>query len=1322
MNDSWAKPLETVAVVIGISFYRQEELFPLPAAEADAVNFARALRNWGIPEEHILLFLNQDVNEEKLNAVFELLSKKKEKYKLIFYFCGHGYRIFGKAPKSYLIFYESQLKPDACVNAFDLDCFFEKIAKMHPVESYVFIDACHLRINHFVHPKLEEELRGEPCSNKNLFCLLASGIEASFENVEEYYGYFTRALLRSLSQLRFQNGSPTQFLCEIQNEMELENLPPPEMINFGNQKIALTSDRGPWMDDQGRVYRASFLAEIQDVFIQSRCRVLFLFGDEGIGKTTVCRLLTSAKMATVCLMLPLEPDELFDPISFLEAEIFERFGCGLEECDRKYPYAFILLDQIERLTREQFQSLFEKMCQCVHLRFLCASRVPFYDLMDENVEELVFHLPAQPFSPQEGKLLIQKMRPDALAEEVDLMYLISCGNPLKMKKLARLESDFKQIEVEEVKKAMGAVYACGIYYERELFETVFQLKQGLLEFLERVEVFVPWAQGYIPHPIVNSFAEPEGLKADAQRILTYWCEQAESLPKNHEIAKSLILTVKCCGYQKQAEKALKKALYCLEVNQKNLSYFVDGAEIFLSLPYRTKMHEYLAKTLKKLGQTQLSEQLLAAKKSNFEWMAGLTSLVMAGMALLFLAFWSPQPPSFTHVHIKQTHPDFVGRENYLNLIEEQLVRERTPDIVPVVVLWGEGGIGKSEIAIAAANELLKHFNVVHWINAATEESYLSSYQQLATQLKIPLAEQETVGVLISKVHDFLENHPELTWLLIYDNAEKESELPERGNGAILVTTRDQNVWHSYPHYEVTSFFENEALALFKKITQREGAEGRLALIKELDSHPLSLNLVAHYMAETPWMSEESYVNLLSMNKVGFLDVMPMDHRYANGLLNSWKMTAKRMHEKFPKALQWLHFSSYLYPDQIPLAWIEDWLLQSSKSPLDAYSLKIEVNEILRLVVNQALMRFDKTSKNLSVHRLKQEIFKYDEHFEAQTQEQVLKFLVHALEKFEFTDEMERSVEMWPKLRAWEMHAAWFLEKYGNAASKTELALLNGLLGSWKTIKCEYKQAEAYIDEALKIRLELFGKEDLRTVVAMNNKGWVLWKTNELERAKVIYQEALTLLEKIADDDCIYVHSIRNNLSLVYKDLHEYESMKLINEKNIELRRRIYGPTHFYTASSMHNLAFAHLNLQNYDLAQMYFEKALECFSKEFSEDHPYVAITMHNLGRTLLKKGDYQRAGELFVRTIQMYDKYYGKGHPYSALCLHNIGQLLEKLGKEQEAFVALKSAFSDLRKVYKKDHPFMVALLTDLSRVSKMLEDEVMLEEIEHFTFPNSP
>ena len=55
--------LPILAIVIGVSSYFQKDIVALPAAQVDAVNFARAIRNWGIPENNIYLFLNEDAEK-----------------------------------------------------------------------------------------------------------------------------------------------------------------------------------------------------------------------------------------------------------------------------------------------------------------------------------------------------------------------------------------------------------------------------------------------------------------------------------------------------------------------------------------------------------------------------------------------------------------------------------------------------------------------------------------------------------------------------------------------------------------------------------------------------------------------------------------------------------------------------------------------------------------------------------------------------------------------------------------------------------------------------------------------------------------------------------------------------------------------------------------------------------------------------------------------------------------------------------------------------------------------------------------------------------
>jgi tetratricopeptide (TPR) repeat protein len=1201
---------ETLAVIIGISSHSQKEISNIPGAEVDAVHFARALRNWGIPEDNIILLLNEEANKKNINTLLDFLPEVEGIDKLVFYFCGHGWRTQGKIPQSHLFLYDTHIEQNCPANSLPLDNFFEKLACTPFHESYIFVDACHLRVNHFLNPKLQSEIQGKTDSHKSIFCLLSSGIEKSFENGRQPYGYFTRSLLRNLANMRPSEVSPTQLYRKILTDLINEGLPQPDMFNYGNHHIAFFPKETFLFDQSGNLYRTSFLAKIQDALIQQNPKMIVIYGDENCGKTTLCQSLASEKTKTLYFEIPPFPEESFNPKIFLENEIFQALGCRLEELDTTTPYYLIILDQVERINDKQLALLLETAAKLTNTQFLLASRRPI-----ESKAPLL-HIPIPLLSEEEGKALAQQFASGYSESELHSIYLISRGNPLRIQQIAIKGRDSESIDYHSLTKAIAAIHSCEVLYDRELFEQVFHLKKGVIDLLERSGLLFPYGDGLAASRFLLEYAKRQSLEADPQEVATYRQLQTKAPGRQPAIAKSIIF--------------------------------------------------------------------------------GLIFLV--AVVFFCLNYWHYSPPSApSQVYINQVHPDFVGREKYFDLLETHLIKKRDDDHVAAAVLWGEGGIGKSEIAITFANRHRKAFNLIYWIDAGAEEMYRSSYQHLANLLNIPIDFQEPIEAIVKKVLNHLEQSSS-SWLLVIDNAKYELPVPQRGNGAVIVTTRNQTHWHLYPRHEITPFDFNEAESLLCKIIKKEDSPARIDLIKELDGHPLALNLAAHYIAETPYMNEEAFTSLLSQNKMELIGKIPTNSRYQSGLITSWKMTAEQIHEKKPKALDWLHFCSYLYPGQIPLPWITEWLSRYSSNA----NPELEMNEILRLIVNQGIMRCDTKNKAVSIHRLKQEIFRLDDYFDSYTKEQVLDFLVYSFQDVERFDEMEKNTALWPRLTQWEWHAAWFLEHHADSCSREKVAQLNGLLGNWKMIKGEFFLAEKYIDEALAMRIERLGKSHLATILSLNNKGWLLFRTNKSNESKTVYKEAIKTLVETYGEGHPLLPCILNNLTLPLNNLQEYQETKRINKKVLEIRNATCKEPNAYNADSMHNLAISHLKLKEYDDALFYLNKALTIYLTVFDKEHPYVAITMHSIGRAHLAKGDFQQANGFLDRAFQLYTKLYGKEHLYSSLCLQNQGQLQANLGNEEKAFEIYKTALIQMKKIYENDNTKVHEIIKDLDKLAK--------------------
>lgn len=208
------------AIIVGVSKYRSYLFDPLPAAKADALHLARSLVRWGIPESHIELLCNDFEKKETFDLCLQKIKALLGSFQLLFYFCGHGYRTKGSHPESYLIFSDTEIDGDCCKSGINLEYLLQEFTHMNTSSIYLFIDACHLRFNSIVNPKLIEEIRGKSDSKKSLFCLLSSGIFQSYESLSKKYGYFTEALIKSLSYVRQSDLSPDTLVQSVQEKLQ----------------------------------------------------------------------------------------------------------------------------------------------------------------------------------------------------------------------------------------------------------------------------------------------------------------------------------------------------------------------------------------------------------------------------------------------------------------------------------------------------------------------------------------------------------------------------------------------------------------------------------------------------------------------------------------------------------------------------------------------------------------------------------------------------------------------------------------------------------------------------------------------------------------------------------------------------------------------------------------------------------------------------------------------------------------------------------------------------------------------------------------------
>lgn len=342
------------------------------------------------------------------------------------------------------------------------------------------------------------------------------------------------------------------------------------------------------------------------------------------------------------------------------------------------------------------------------------------------------------------------------------------------------------------------------------------------------------------------------------------------------------------------------------------------------------------------------------------------------------------------------NPHFTGRGDLLDRLHQYLTPTGQIDSAPTrraaltqpLAIKGLGGIGKTQIAVEYAYRSRDQGHYTHtlWINAASEETAITSFVVIAELLPSFSVKNETdQRKLVEAVKRWLENC-EQRWLLIFDNVDNTDDLPtiqqylpQRGNGSVLLTTRANAVGSLAVSFEVEKMdlvegaeFLLHRAQLFDHASDEEKNEA-INVVIALDCFPLALDQAGAYIEET------------GCGLVGYLKVY-QDHRkellarrgtqatnYPDSVATTWSLSLQKVRQANPAAAELLRLCAFLAPDKIPEELIRDgakyWNATLKQAATDLFAFNQMIAELLKFSLVKRLVE----TQTLSIHRLVQAV-------------------------------------------------------------------------------------------------------------------------------------------------------------------------------------------------------------------------------------------------------------------------------------------------------------------------------------------------------------
>jgi tetratricopeptide (TPR) repeat protein len=644
----------------------------------------------------------------------------------------------------------------------------------------------------------------------------------------------------------------------------------------------------------------------------------------------------------------------------------------------------------------------------------------------------------------------------------------------------------------------------------------------------------------------------------------------------------------------------------------------------------------------------------------------------------------PEPKPKTKQHnlpFSSIGPLFKGRAALIEQLE---------DATRPVALIGQGGVGKSRLAIEHAWRQVGRCNAVLLISASSAEALNRNLAGLCGGNALDLPQQSATKEAAQRqaVLHWLQANP--GWLLIVDNvdskevaAEIESLLPQLGGGQVVLTTRLRNWSAAVKGLEVDVLEPDDArdFLLERTAERRRKADddvttAQAIAVEDLGGLALALEQAGAYISQrrlslaayrSQWQSQRQMV-------LAWSDAQLM--QYHRSLATTWLTSYQ---EVDPPARTLLRRLAWFSSEPIPESLLEVEVPGDPEAAEGAW-------EAISQLEAYSLVNRSGDAPTFSLHRLVQEVGRLWQQQREQPEANELQAALGWLNAAFVGDPQD--VRSWALLDPLAPHAkavAGFAEASG--ITEPTARVLSGL-GLLFFSKAAYGEAEPLMRRALAIDEASYGNDHPKVAIRLNNLASLLQATNRLAEAEPLMRRALAIDEASYGNDHPDVAIDLNNLASLLQATNRLAEAEPLMRRALTIDEASYGPDHPKVAIDLNNLAALLQATNRLAEAEPLIRRALAIDEASNGSDHPKVAIRLNNLASLLQATNRLAQAEPLMRRALAIDEASYGPDHPNVAIQLNTLASLLQATNRLAEAEPLMRRAFVVFWKSLGLDHP----------------------------------
>ena len=561
----------------------------------------------------------------------------------------------------------------------------------------------------------------------------------------------------------------------------------------------------------------------------------------------------------------------------------------------------------------------------------------------------------------------------------------------------------------------------------------------------------------------------------------------------------------------------------------------------------------------------------------------------------------------------------LGRDRELAKITEALLARPAGRQPTVRVLSGMGGVGKTSLARAYAQQHLDDYGVVWWVRAEDPTAIDMEFRSLL-EIVLSAGEAAQVRDAAATACAWLGNRRE-RWLLILDNVPNAAAvhglIPARGPGHVLITTQATNWPNPAIALPVDPLGVDNAVELLMTLSLDEDKSAARELAEQLDGLPLALTQAASFVRANA-IDLATYTRFYRDRSADLLaDAQPDD--YSHTVATTWQVAIDKLPESAHNLLKVL---AYYAPDAVPIS-----LITPGEIPLlpDEFAIRRAIGELR----GHSLITAGPEG-TINVHRLIQHVTRHN--LPATDWITIAaRLLVAALPS--------RPVTM-AKLAVWSTvhtHASTLVD-HGRDDDPT-LFDLRRQLAVWTGEAGNARAARNQLSSLVRTQAAVLGPEHPETLRTTSHLGFWSFEADDIADAKEIFERLLPMQSRVVGAEHPNTLRTRYRMAQVVKVDDPVRAREILAEL-LPACHRVHGGEHRDTLAVQAELAIWISETGEYHAVLDSLREVLQFCEQILGSDDPDTLTARNNLAVTIANAGDlttgFEMLEELFPDCVRV--------------------------------------------------------------------------------------